>query len=159
MNIHNVSITIPENRVDSPIVHPIALTLEETFSSLDEVIPLTIDYQNDPDAIQIPLTMDISDYIDCQNELDAIQIRYKWSGEIIHTNKTHTLEILSRNFNDIAKISWDGPNFRKKLIFDQINNLYHILILNIDDFDYTRSRLHNENYWYGYPIIDMIRLN
>ena len=143
MNIHNVSITIPENRVDSPIVHPIALVLEEIFPPLDEVIPLT---------------MDISDYIDCKDEPDAIQIR-DINGQIIHTNKTHTLEILSRNFNAIAKISWDGPNFRKKLIFDQINNLYHILILNNDDFDRTWSRVHNENYWYGYPIIDTIRLN
>jgi hypothetical protein len=143
MNIHNLSITIPEPRVNSPIVHPIALVLEETFPPLNEVIPLT---------------MDISDYIDCKNEPDAIQIRYI-HGQIIHTNKTHTLEILSHNFNDIAKISWDGPNFRKKLVFDKFNNLDYILILNIDDFNYTWSRVHNENYWYGMPIIDMIRLN
>jgi len=140
MNINNVSINIPSfNYLDSPTMHPIALNLSEIFPSLTEVIPLNID---------------VSEFIDCDNTPDPIQIRFD-GGEIIHTNKTNTLQILSQNFNNIEKISWDGPNFRKKMIFLQIANLYHMLIINMNDF---KPNHHNNNYWYGYKIMEKIRL-
>ena len=142
MNIHNVSINIPflsDNYLDSPTMQPIALTLSEIIPSLIDVIPLNID---------------ISEFIDCDNKPDSIQIRFD-GGEIINTDKINTLQILSQNFNNIEKISWDGPNFRKKMIFLQITNLYHMLIINMNDF---KPNQHDNNYWYSYRIIEKIRL-